>query len=395
MVVADPLQTRAGGTASWRASWPSGCRSTTSTTLHALQPAGQPVRLHRAPRAGRPGDPAWSTRPPRRGLQGAGHAQRPGEVLPRPRRGGQPGRLHGHRRSARRSRAQRSTSSSPGTDGSETYEVGAGNRIPLGHSTVTPAHNGADLHTTIDEDLQWYTQRVLRQTVLGARGDSGFAVVMDSQSGELLALADYPTYDASNPTAAPKRDRNSLAMTSPYEPGLGREGAHPQRPDRRRARSPTRPGCWSRVSCKSGDRVIHDWFPHGDLRLTLAGVIAQSSNIGTAKSSRLFKHGQLRHYLTGFGLGQRTDIGVNGETSGPAPDERAVERDAAGPDRLRPERLGQRRPDGGSGQHDRQRRRPRLAEPDRGQGHDGHRSGRRDRRDHHATAWSARTRPTR
>ena len=54
-----------------------------------------------------------------------------------------------------------------GTDGSETYEVGAGNRIPLGHSTVTPAHNGTDLHTTIDEDLQWYTQRVLRQTVLG------------------------------------------------------------------------------------------------------------------------------------------------------------------------------------------------------------------------------------
>ena len=53
--------------------------------------------------------------------------------------------------------------------------------------------------------------------------------------------------------------------------------------------------------------------------MTLAGVIAQSSNIGTAKSSRLFKPGQLRHYLTEFGLGQRTDIGVNGETSGLLP----------------------------------------------------------------------------
>ncbi len=106
-----------------------------------------------------------------------------------------------------------------GTDGSETYEVGDGNRIPLGRSTVSPAHNGSDLRTTIDEDLQWYTQRVLRQTVVGAHGDSGFAVVMDRQSGEILALADYPTYDASNPAAAPKRDRNSLAMTSPFEPG--------------------------------------------------------------------------------------------------------------------------------------------------------------------------------
>jgi cell division protein FtsI (penicillin-binding protein 3) len=205
-----------------------------------------------------------------------------------------------------------------GTDGSETYEVGAGNRIPLGRSTVTPAHDGTDLHTTIDEDLQWYTQRVLRQTVLGARADSGFAVVLDRRSGETLALADYPTYDASNPQASPKRDRNSLAMTSPYEPGsvekvLTLSGLI----DAGKVTDRTRllvPG-----ELQSGDRVIHDWFPHGPLKMTLAGVIAQSSNIGTAKSSRLFGPGQLRRYLTGFGLGRRTDIGVNGETAGLLP----------------------------------------------------------------------------
>jgi cell division protein FtsI (penicillin-binding protein 3) len=205
-----------------------------------------------------------------------------------------------------------------GTDGSETYEVGAGNRIPLGHSTVTPAHNGTDLHTTIDEDLQWYTQRVLRQTVLGARGDSGFAVVMDRSSGEVLALADYPTYDASDPQASLPKDRNSLAMTSPYEPGsvekvLTLSGLI----DAGKVTDRTRllvPG-----QLKSGDRIIHDWFTHGNIKLTLAGVIAQSSNIGTAKSARLFKQGQLRHYLTEFGLGQRTNIGVNGETPGVLP----------------------------------------------------------------------------
>lgn len=205
-----------------------------------------------------------------------------------------------------------------GSDGSETYEVGAGNRIPLGHSTVTPAVNGTDLHTTIDEDLQWYTQRVLRQTVLGARGDSGFAVVMDRRTGEILSLADYPTYDASNPQASPPKDRNSLAMTSPYEPGsvekvLTLSGLI----DAGKVTDRTRllvPG-----QLKSGDRIIHDWFAHGNLKLTLAGVIAQSSNIGTAKSSRLYQHGQLRKYLTRFGLGQRTNIGVNGETPGLLP----------------------------------------------------------------------------
>jgi cell division protein FtsI (penicillin-binding protein 3) len=205
-----------------------------------------------------------------------------------------------------------------GTDGTETYEVGAGNRIPLGHSSVTPAHNGTDLHTTIDEDLQWYTQRVLRQTVLGAKGDSGFAVVMDRKTGEVLSLADYPTYDASDPQASPAKDRNSLAMTSPYEPGsvekvLTLSGLI----DAGKVTDRTRlvvPG-----QLKSGDRIIHDWFSHSTLHLTLAGVIAQSSNIGTAKSSRLFGHGQLRHYLTEFGLGQRTNIGVNGETPGLLP----------------------------------------------------------------------------
>jgi cell division protein FtsI (penicillin-binding protein 3) len=204
-----------------------------------------------------------------------------------------------------------------GTDGSETYEVGAGNRIPLGQSAITPAVNGSDLHTTIDEDLQWYTQRVLRQAVLGAHGDSGFAVVL-SHTGETLALADYPTYDATNPQAAPVADRNSLAMTSPYEPGsVEKVLTLSSLIDAGKVTDHTRllvPGV-----LQSGDRPIKDWFPHGNLRLTLAGVIAQSSNIGTAKASRLFKQGQLRHYLTRFGLGQRTDVGVNGETAGILP----------------------------------------------------------------------------
>jgi cell division protein FtsI (penicillin-binding protein 3) len=205
-----------------------------------------------------------------------------------------------------------------GAAGSETYEVGAGNRIPLGRSTVVPAHNGTDLHTTIDEDLQWYTQRVLRQTVLGARGDSGFAVVMDSHTGEILSLADYPTYDATNPQASPRRDRNSLAMTSPYEPGsVEKVLTLSSLIDAGKVTDRTRlivPG-----QLQSGDRVIHDWFSHPTLKMTLAGVIAQSSNIGTAKASRHFAPGQLRSYLTRFGLGQRTDIGVTGETPGLLP----------------------------------------------------------------------------
>jgi cell division protein FtsI (penicillin-binding protein 3) len=70
----------------------------------------------------------------------------------------------------------------------------------------------------------------------------------------------------------------------------------------------------------SGDRIIHDWFGHRTLHMTLAGVIAQSSNIGTVLASRNFETGQLRDYLTKFGLGQRTNVGVAGETQGILPD---------------------------------------------------------------------------
>jgi cell division protein FtsI (penicillin-binding protein 3) len=68
------------------------------------------------------------------------------------------------------------------------------------------------------------------------------------------------------------------------------------------------------------DRVIHDWFPHDLIRLTLAGVVAKSSNIGTVLAADKFANGQLRSYLSRFGLGQTTDIGVRGETPGILPD---------------------------------------------------------------------------
>ena len=206
-----------------------------------------------------------------------------------------------------------------GHDGSERYAVGNGNRIPLGGGTIEPPVDGRDLHTTIDLDLQWYVQKVLRQAREDARGDSAFAVVLDSRTGEVLALADDPTYDARNPQASPRKDRNSRAMTDVYEPGsVEKVLTLSALIDAGKATMRTR--VTVPPSLQSGDRVIHDWFGHGTLHMTLAGVIAQSSNIGTVLASRNFETGQLRDYLTRFGLGRRTDVGIPGETQGILPD---------------------------------------------------------------------------
>ncbi len=207
-----------------------------------------------------------------------------------------------------------------GKDGRARYAVGGGNRIPLGESTIVHPTNGTDLRTTLDLDLQWYAQRVLRQTVEDARADSGFAVVMHTETGEIMALADHPTFDASDPLQSPEEDMGSRSMSDVYEPGSVEKAltlsalidAGKVTPRTRIVVPP---------ELRRDGRVIGDWFPHGRIRLTLAGVLAKSSNIGTVRASDRFSHGQLRRYLEKFGLGQRTDIGVRGETPGilPAP----------------------------------------------------------------------------
>jgi cell division protein FtsI (penicillin-binding protein 3) len=206
-----------------------------------------------------------------------------------------------------------------GEDGTARYAVGGGNRIPLGESTVVEPTNGTDLRTTIDLDLQWYAQRVLRQTVEDARADSGFAVVMHTETGEIMALADHPTFDASDPLQAPEADLGSRAMSDVYEPGsvekaLTLSALIDSGEVTPRTRIVVPP------ELRRDGRVIGDWFTHGRIRLTLAGVLALSSNIGTVRASDRFANGELHRYLAKFGLGDRTDIGVRGETPGILPD---------------------------------------------------------------------------
>lgn len=205
-----------------------------------------------------------------------------------------------------------------GKDGEARYEVGAGNQIPLGDNTVTPAVDGKNLTLTIDSDLQFYTQRVLQQTVQKSGGESGMALIQDTRTGEFLALADYPTYDASNPRSYPEELYKSSALTDVYEPGsVEKVLTVSSLVDAGLAFKEQRfkvPGQLHRQ-----DRPIGDYWDHGTLKLTLAGILAKSSNVGTVLAADQFKPGQLRGYLTQFGLGTRTGIGLGGETRGILP----------------------------------------------------------------------------
>ena len=205
-----------------------------------------------------------------------------------------------------------------GTDGSATYEQAGGNRLPLGDNSVVEPESGEDLALTIDRDVQWYVQRVLRQAVEGSGGETGSAVVMDSRTGEVLALADYPSFDANDPELYPEDDLGARSLFDVYEPGSVQKvitaasliDAGLVTPDTKITVPSTLP---------RGDRVIGDYWDHGKLRLTLTGVIAKSSNIGTVLAADEFSYRQFYRYLRGFGLGQRTGVGVPGETPGLLP----------------------------------------------------------------------------
>ncbi len=202
-----------------------------------------------------------------------------------------------------------------GKDGSATYEVGGGNRIPLGENSTVPPRSGHDVRLTIDRDVQWYTQRVLRNAVQNVNGESGSAVVMDTRTGELLALADFPTFDANAPSKSRDRDLGTRALRDVYEPGSVEKvltlssllDAGKITPRTKVVVPPVLP---------SNDRIIHDDVEHGTLHLTMTGVLARSSNIGTALADRQFTPRQLYDYLDAFGLGRRTSLGVNGEAPG-------------------------------------------------------------------------------
>ncbi|WP_229660590.1 peptidoglycan D,D-transpeptidase FtsI family protein [Marmoricola endophyticus] len=206
-----------------------------------------------------------------------------------------------------------------GKDGKETYEVGDGNRIPLGdNSTVKPV-DGKDLKLTIDRDLQWYVQRVLRNAVESSRSDSGSAVVMDTKTGQVLSLADYPTFDPNDTSTADKSDLGSRALQDVYEPGsVSKVLTLSSLLDEGRLTPETKLVVPPQLDI--GDRTIHDWFDHPAIHLTTTGVIARSSNIGTALASRQLSDEDMWQHLRSFGLGTRTEVGMPGETRGLLPD---------------------------------------------------------------------------
>jgi cell division protein FtsI (penicillin-binding protein 3) len=205
-----------------------------------------------------------------------------------------------------------------GVDGSEMYEVSPNGRIPTGTSVLVPAQNGQDYQLTLDAGLQLQVEQVLANRVNKTRANYGMAVVMNVKTGEILALANYPTFDSNKAGEAEASELSNRAITDPYTPGsVQKTLTFAALLDAGLVRADDVVEVPGQI--KSGNSYIHDAWSHGTVQFYARGILAKSSNIGTIKLARKMDKQTLLGYYVSFGLGQKTNIGLPGESSGVLP----------------------------------------------------------------------------
>lgn len=204
-----------------------------------------------------------------------------------------------------------------GTDGLQTVEQ-SGDGVPLPGSVVIEYESspGSDIVLTIDADLQWYLEEVIKKRAQEMRADWATALVVEVSTGELMAVAEYPTVDSNNPGGSIPDTWTSRSFTSIYEPGSTMKAITvASLIDAGVISTSTQITVPDRYSWGNGVSV-RDVVNHPTWRLTTAGVIMQSSNVGTSLLAEKMPNEQREAYLRAFGFGTETEVDFMGEEPG-------------------------------------------------------------------------------
>jgi cell division protein FtsI (penicillin-binding protein 3) len=173
---------------------------------------------------------------------------------------------------------------------------------------------GDDVTLTIDKTIQHVAERELELAVRTFEAKAGSVVVMDPRTGELLAVANFPTFNPNSPASDPPSHRRNRAATDRFEPGstlkpftlAGALRAGAMRAD-------------ERIDCQHGALEVAEYTIHDTHQwdvLSLGEVLEYSSNIGAAKVGLALGRARLYRALRDFGFGSATALDLPGETSG-------------------------------------------------------------------------------
>ncbi len=179
---------------------------------------------------------------------------------------------------------------------------------------IRPPHHGKDLSLSIDRRLQYLAYRELMRTVRENKAKSASAVVLDVQTGEVLAMVNQPAYNPNGNKDGDQSMRRNRAVTDVMEPGSTVKPFVVAAALEQGLVTPTSPIDTSPGSLAVGSNTVKDIHNYG--RLDTTSVITKSSNVGVVKMALRMKRETLWTLYDKVGFGKRTGIQFPGEETG-------------------------------------------------------------------------------
>ena len=176
-----------------------------------------------------------------------------------------------------------------------------------------PPQDGKDVRLALDSKIQYLAYSQLKEAVDKHSAKAGGAIVIDARNGEILALANWPTYNPNNRERLSGAQLRNRAITDTYEPGsVMKPFTAALALEKGKVRFDTVINCAGKLTI--GPASISDAHSHG--ALTVAQVIQKSSNVGTAKIALGFSPKEMWDLFDSLGFGQAPNLGFPGEVSG-------------------------------------------------------------------------------
>ena len=201
-----------------------------------------------------------------------------------------------------------------GTNGERTVIKDRRGQIVEEVGSERPPQDGEDIQLAIDSKIQFIAFNALRNAAEKFNAKGGSVIVADIKTGEILALANWPTYNPNNRERLSGAQLRNRAITDTYEPGsVMKPFTAALALEKGKVRFDTVINCApGRMSI--GPATISDSHPHG--ALTVAEVIQKSSNVGTAKIALGFTPKEMWDLFDSLGFGQAPNLGFPGEVNG-------------------------------------------------------------------------------
>lgn len=186
--------------------------------------------------------------------------------------------------------------------------------VPSYEYKEIPPADGNDVILTIDSVIQAFAEKELDDAFKKYNAKGGTVIIMDPYTGDILALANRPTYDPNNLKEYPVDSRRNRALCDFFEPGSSFKIVTASAVLEENVVEPEEEFFCENGEFKWSKHVYHDHTPRG--WLTFRDVIKYSSNIGTMKLAMKLGEDRLYRYIKRFGFGKKTNIDLPGEVEG-------------------------------------------------------------------------------